>query len=118
MVALSVRLTLRDQIKSHQKGDQFFEYIKDEVNTEKQKDFTIASDDTLYFQGRLCVPNFEELRQEILEEAHSIPYSVHPGNTKMYCDLKVVFWWINMREDIAKFVEKCLTCQQVKAEHQ
>ena len=62
MATLSVRPTLRDRIKSHQKGDQFFEYIKAEINTEKPKGFTIANDNTLYYQGRLCVPNFEELR--------------------------------------------------------
>ena len=118
VVALSVQPTLRDRIKSHQKGDQSFDYIKAEINTEKRKDFTIAGDDALYYQGRLCVPNFDELRQEIIEKAHSTPYSIHPGSTKMYHDLKPVFWWRNIKNDIAKFVKKCLICQQVKVKHQ
>ncbi|KAD6453660.1 hypothetical protein E3N88_08366 [Mikania micrantha] len=53
-----------------------------------------------------------------MEEAHKSRYSIHPGATKMYRDLRVNYWWPGMKRDIAKYVEKCLTCLQVKAEHQ
>nr|GEW05291.1 transposon Ty3-I Gag-Pol polyprotein [Tanacetum cinerariifolium] len=46
------------------------------------------------------------------------PFSVHPGSTKMYHDLKQYFWWSGMKRDVATFVSKCLICQQVKIEHQ
>ena len=59
-----------------------------------------------------------EIRDVILREAHETPYSTHPGSTKMYMDLKELFWWNNMKRDIAKYVSECLTCQRVKAEHQ
>jgi hypothetical protein len=36
----------------------------------------------------------------------------------MYRDVKGSYCWNNMKMDIAKFVEQCLTCQQVKVEHQ
>nr|GEY03450.1 retrotransposon protein, putative, Ty3-gypsy subclass [Tanacetum cinerariifolium] len=51
-------------------------------------------------------------------EAHSYSFSVHPGSTKMYHDLKQHFWWSGMKGDVAMFVSKCLICQQVKIEHQ
>nr|GFD41672.1 retrotransposon protein, putative, Ty3-gypsy subclass [Tanacetum cinerariifolium] len=51
-------------------------------------------------------------------EAHSSPFSVHPGSTKMYHDLKQYFWWSGIKRDVATFVLKCLICQQVKIEHQ
>ena len=70
------------------------------------------------FKGRICVPNDEVLRKEILEEAHSTPYATHPGGTKMYRDLRNTFWWRNMKRSIDSFVAKCIVCQQVKAEHQ
>jgi hypothetical protein len=54
----------------------------------------------------------------ILKEAHETPYSIHPGSTKMYMDLKELFWWNNMKREIAKFMSECHTCQRVKAEHQ
>ena len=70
------------------------------------------------FKGRLCVPEMDNLRKEIPTEAHSTPYSVHPGTTKMYKDLKMHYWWPGMKTDVVRHVEQCLTCQQVKAEHQ
>ncbi|WMV29209.1 hypothetical protein MTR67_022594 [Solanum verrucosum] len=52
-----------------------------------------------------------------MEEAHSSRYSIHPGSTKMYCDLREVYWWNGMKKGIAEFVSKCPNCQQVKVEH-
>jgi hypothetical protein len=64
------------------------------------------------------VPDIPEIKQLILKEAHKTPYSIHPGSIKMYMDLKELFWWNNMKREIAKFVSECHTCQRVKAEHQ
>ena len=72
----------------------------------------------LRFSSRIWIPNVAELKQEILQEAHSSRYSIHPGSTKMYRDLKQNFWWPNMKREIAEWVSKCYTCQRVKAEHQ
>ena len=43
---------------------------------------------------------------------------MHPGSTKMYQDIKKLYWWNNMKREITEYVAKCLTCQQVKADHQ
>ncbi|KAH0715068.1 hypothetical protein KY284_007973 [Solanum tuberosum] len=51
-------------------------------------------------------------------EDHSSRYSIHPGFTKMYRDLREVYWWNGMKKGIAEFVVKCPNCQQVKVEHQ
>ncbi|GJR39286.1 putative reverse transcriptase domain-containing protein [Tanacetum coccineum] len=45
-------------------------------------------------------------------------YSIHPGSDKMYQDMKKLYWWPNMKANIATYVSKCLTCARVKAEHQ
>lgn len=65
-----------------------------------------------------CIPNDTELKEEILHEAHSSKYTVHPGSTKMYQDIHKHYWWPNMKREIAEWVSKCLTCQRIKAEHQ
>lgn len=78
---------------------------------------SIHSDGALYFGDRICVPK-GEVREEVLAEAHSSVYSIHPGGTKMYQDLKAHFWWNGMKREIARYVSRCLVCQQVKAEHQ
>ena len=58
------------------------------------------------------------MKKAILEKAHSGSFSMHPGSTKMYQDLKVSYWWSEMKRDVLEFVTKCLVCQKVKAEHQ
>ncbi|KAI3692763.1 hypothetical protein L6452_32585 [Arctium lappa] len=57
-------------------------------------------------------------RELLLEEAHKLKYSIHPGSTKMYRDLKLHYWWPVMKLDVAYYVERCVMCLQVKAEHQ
>ena len=68
----------------------------------------------LIFASRIWVPNVQELKREILHEAHSSGYSIHPESTKMYQDLKELYCWPNMKIDVANWVSKCLTCQKVK----
>jgi hypothetical protein len=72
----------------------------------------------LYFVNRLWVPFTGELRTLIMNEAHNSMYSIHPGTDKMYYDLRELYWWPGMKKDVAEFVSRCLTCLQVKAEHQ
>ena len=82
----------------------------------KAKAFREYEHDTLWFEDRVYVPNNAEIRKLILQEAHDSPYSIHPGNTKMYLDLKDRFWWTGMKKDIAEYVAICDVCQRVKAE--
>ena len=72
----------------------------------------------ILFKDRICVPDNKDIKKEILLEAHTTLYSLHPGTTKTYKDLKKHYWWPGMKKDIVEFVAKCLTCQQIKAEHQ
>ena len=72
--------------------------------------FLIDKDGSLMYGSRLCVPAVDELRKQIMEEAHYTPYTVHSGGTKMYRDLRENFWWNGMKSDIAEFVSRCLTC--------
>jgi hypothetical protein len=63
------------------------------------------------------VPKDHQLRKQILDEAHLSKFSIHPGSTKMYQDLRQNFWWTRMKREIAKYVSECDTCQKVKASH-
>ena len=78
----------------------------------------IDSEGTLRLSTRLCVLDVYELRKEIMKKAYFSAYSIHPGSTKMYHDLKDIYWWNGMKRDIANFVSKCLTYQQVRLKHQ
>ncbi|KAI3754605.1 hypothetical protein L1987_54392 [Smallanthus sonchifolius] len=72
----------------------------------------------LYFLNRIWIPDRDNLRTFIMNEAHKTRYSVNPGAEKMYMDLRTQYWWPDMKKDIALYVSKCLTCLKVKAEHQ
>ena len=60
----------------------------------------------------------KELKKKLLFKAHNTVFTMHPGGNKMYQDLKQFYWWKGMKRDVTEYVSKCLTCQQVKAEHQ
>ncbi|GJX76763.1 putative nucleotidyltransferase, ribonuclease H [Tanacetum coccineum] len=80
--------------------------------------FEVRSDGTKCLKGRVWLPLFGGLRDLIMLESHKSKYSIHPGSDKMYHDLRKLYWWPNMKADIATYVSKCLTCAKVKAEHQ
>ncbi|GKF03220.1 putative reverse transcriptase domain-containing protein, partial [Tanacetum coccineum] len=80
--------------------------------------FEFRPDGTRCIGNHVWLPRFSGLRDLVMHESHKSKYSIHPGSDKMYQDLKLLYWWPNMKADIAMYVSKCLTCAKVKAEHQ
>ncbi|GJW67296.1 putative reverse transcriptase domain-containing protein [Tanacetum coccineum] len=75
-------------------------------------------DGTLCLNDRSWLPCYGDLRSVIMHESHKSKYSIHPSSEKMYQDMKKLYWWLNMKADIATYVSKWLTCARVKAKHQ
>lgn len=75
-------------------------------------------DGSLRHKSRIAVPVDKEIRTAMMDNAHRTHFTIHPGSTKMYQDLKRKYWWKGMKRDVANYVAKCSVCQQVKAEHQ
>ena len=88
------------------------------VRNGDRTDYSIKGDGGLYYNNMLCVLNVQELKQKLMYEIHNTVFIMHLGGNKMYQDLKYYYWWQGMKKDIAEYVSKCLTCQQVKTEHQ
>ncbi|GKA46769.1 retrotransposon protein, putative, ty3-gypsy subclass [Tanacetum coccineum] len=82
------------------------------------KNLEPRADGTLCLKNRSWIPCFGNLRALIMHESHKSKYSIHPGSDKMYQDLKKLYWWPNMKAEIATYVSKCMTCAKVKAEYQ
>jgi hypothetical protein len=88
------------------------------IEAGKAPDFTEDEHEMVWFQKRICVPDVDHLHEKNLQEANDSAYSIHPGSTKMYQDLKERYWWYGMKRDVAAHVALCDVCQRVKAEHQ
>ncbi|GKB66521.1 putative reverse transcriptase domain-containing protein [Tanacetum coccineum] len=110
---------LEAQIEAHKpenfKKEDVRGMIRKDIPKEKLKP---RADGTLCLNGRSWLPCYGDLRTVIMHESHKSKYSIHPGSDKMYQDMKKLYWWPNMKADIATYVRKCLTCAKVKAEHQ
>nr|GFB18456.1 putative reverse transcriptase domain-containing protein [Tanacetum cinerariifolium] len=106
-----------ENIKKEDVGGMLVDNSRDpeKVRTKKLEP---RADGTLCLNGRSWLPCYGDLRTVIMHESHKSKYSIHPGSDKMYQDMKKLYWWPNMKADIATYVSKCLTCAKVKAEHQ
>ncbi|CAL2238354.1 unnamed protein product [Prunus armeniaca] len=119
LASVHVRPILVERVIAAQLGDPNLCVIRSEVENGTRTKYAIRKDGALVTGTCLCVPkNNEDLRREIMEEAHCSTYSMHPGSTKMYRTLREYYSWPHMKGDIAKYVRRCLICQQVKAEQQ
>nr|GFA76567.1 putative reverse transcriptase domain-containing protein [Tanacetum cinerariifolium] len=102
-----------------QKGAMKKKYVRKE-NLERliKPIFEFCPDEMRCFGNRVWLSRFYGLRNLVMQESHKSKYSIHPGSDKMYQSLKPLYWWPNIKVDIATYVSKCLTCVKVKAEHQ
>ncbi|WVZ58486.1 hypothetical protein U9M48_008758 [Paspalum notatum var. saurae] len=116
--AFEAEPTLEQEIREHQKDDEKLQEIRELLKLGKASHFWEDEPGTLWYKNRICVPNVDSIRKLILSEAHDTAYSIHPGSTKMYYDLKERFWWYGMKRAVAEYVGICDTYQRVKAEHQ
>ena len=114
---LIARPSLLNQVLEAQKKDEKIAAIINQIGNGEETEFTVNENGVLYYRDRVCIPDCNDLRKSILEEAHSGSFPIHPGSIKMYQDLKMSFWWFGMKRDVSGFVAKCLVCQRVKAEH-
>ncbi|GJX79944.1 putative reverse transcriptase domain-containing protein [Tanacetum coccineum] len=106
-----------ENIKNEDVGGMLIENSKD-LEKLRIENLEPRVDGTLCLNGRSWLPCYGDLRTVIMHESHKSKYSIHPGSDKMYQAMKKLYWWPNMKSDIATYVSKCLTCAKVKAEHQ
>ncbi|GKF86219.1 putative reverse transcriptase domain-containing protein, partial [Tanacetum coccineum] len=106
-----------ENIKNEDVGGMLVENAKNPEAIRMEK-LEPRTDGTLCLNGRSWLPCYGNLRTAVMHESHKSKYSIHPGSNKMYQDMKKLYWWPNMKANIATYVSKCLTYAKVKAEHQ
>jgi hypothetical protein len=115
VIEMEVEATLEQDIRKGQIEDAKIQEIKEQIKEGKAPGFSIDDQGTLWYKKRICIRELKEIRESILREAHDSAYSIHPGSTKMYHDLKSRYWWYGMKRAIAEYVALCDNCQRVKA---
>nr|GEV87752.1 hypothetical protein [Tanacetum cinerariifolium] len=106
-------------IRSSNRGTEIEEHQKEDVDGMIRKDILkekleSRADETLCLNGKSWLPCYDDLRIVIMHESHKSKYSIHSCSDKMYQNMKKLYWWPNMKADIATYVSKCLTCAKVK----
>jgi hypothetical protein len=102
--------TLLDKIKSNdQRETRVIEEMK------KFPDKIWENDGIIYRQGRIYIPNSQEIRDLILHDHHYSPDAGHPGTYRMLESLKRTFWWPTIKTDVRRYVKGCDMCQKNKA---
>ncbi|GJR03178.1 putative reverse transcriptase domain-containing protein [Tanacetum coccineum] len=106
-----------ENLKSEDVGGMLIENSKDPKKPRKEK-LEPRADETLCLNNISWLPCYGDLRTLIMHESHKSKYYIHPGSDKMYQDMKQLYWWRNMKADIATYVSKCLACLKFKTRHQ
>jgi hypothetical protein len=85
--------SLRGETIAAQKNNAGMAHIKRRIQEGDPKVtcFHEDAEGTLWFKDKLVVPRKEALKRKILDEAHTSRYTIHPGSTKMYHDLRQQF---------------------------
>jgi hypothetical protein len=114
---LKLESVILQRIIDAQRNDEGMKHIHEKIEAGKADCFRRDDQGVVWFNKRIVLPKNDKIRQQILDEAHLSRYSIHPGSTKMYHDLKQHYWWTKMKIKIARYVARCDTCKCVKAIH-
>lgn len=101
---LKLTSVILEDIKEGQKTDVGLVDQLMLINKNKVIDFRINENGVMRFKDGVYVPNIHENKKSILEEGHITRLSIDPGTTKMYQDLKKLFWWPGMKKEVDEFV--------------
>ncbi|XP_025661923.1 uncharacterized protein [Arachis hypogaea] len=91
----------KSEIQRAQRDEQKLQQLFQPVGDKWHEEFTKDDEGLWRYKARICIPDVGSLRQDLLSEAYNSGFSIHPGSTKMYYDLKKMFWWPGMKGDVA-----------------
>ncbi|XP_040967819.1 uncharacterized protein [Gossypium hirsutum] len=115
LAELRIKPVMFERIKSAQLEDDKLIKKKEMVQSDTTRNFNIDKHDCLRYRDRICIPINSDIKELILREAHDGPFALHPGGTKMYRDLRELYWWPGMKKDIVEYVRLTLSVSKKNA---
>ena len=119
----SLQTSIMDSVRQASQQDPFFTRVTSliPIQSKSDKQLRIVEgfhlvEGLLYYKDRLYIPPNQQIKLQILSEAHDIPIAAHPGYIKTYNALRKSFWWKGMKRETLSYVTRCLSCQRIKAE--
>uniref|UniRef100_J3MEG0 Reverse transcriptase RNase H-like domain-containing protein n=1 Tax=Oryza brachyantha TaxID=4533 RepID=J3MEG0_ORYBR len=106
-IQMNIQSSSSECVREAQQHDRLLSGMRKRILEGCSSEFSLDEHGIVLFRGRLCIPQKSEVKADILHEAHRTPYSLHPGETKMYRDLKQIFWCKCTMVDISKYVASC-----------
>nr|GFB98630.1 hypothetical protein [Tanacetum cinerariifolium] len=88
----------KSQVESLKEGN-----VQKDLGRMQKQIFEIHTNGIRYSDKRIWLLLHGGLRDLIKHESHKSKYLIHPGSTKMYQDLRKLYWWLNMKVDIATY---------------
>ena len=114
LIVSSVQPTLRQKVIVAHHNDPYLVEKRHLAERGEADEFSISLMMGFFLEAFICASS-SAVKTELLIEAHSSLFSKDPCSTKMYNDLKLVFWWQKMKGEVTYFVSTCFVCQHVKA---
>ncbi|GKF33961.1 putative reverse transcriptase domain-containing protein, partial [Tanacetum coccineum] len=112
-LVMTIRMNLPKQVSSAQsKARKEENFINEDLHGKINK-LEPRTDETLCLNNRSWIPVYGDLRALIMHKSHKSKYSILPGSDKMYQDLKKLYWWPDMKVEIATYISKCLMCAKL-----
>jgi hypothetical protein len=110
---------LRDEIIAAQNNDEGMAHLRRRSSECDLKVNCFHEDEKgiLWFKDRLVVPKKVVLKEKILDKAHTLRYSIHPGSTKMYHNIRQQFWWTRMKRETTRYVSECDTYRKIEDDY-
>lgn len=104
LTSFHVKPVLIDQVREAQGYDLKLKKIKSDIEQSLRMDFFVRSDEALLLGTRLCVVAQDKLKKEILDEAYSLAYAMHPQSTKIYRMFRELYWWLGIKKEIVEYM--------------
>lgn len=69
------------------------------------------------YKDRIYIGTSTDLKDQLLKSFHDSALGGHSGERATYQRMKLLFYWLGMKNEVNTFVKRCVVCQKTKSEN-